>query len=380
MKAVTLVALSVATAVLAPAARAGEPKYKIIDLGVIGTDTGSQAMGISPNGNIVVGRSLGSDSQAYSWTPKGGMVALPNLAKRNFAIANGANNSGTVVGTSVLDWRGDSPVPVIWNHGTVSQLQMPFGYTVGEAFGVNAAGVVAGAVGSGPTQRAALFTGGKGSVITATTSDGSFMNVAFGINKTGLVIGSGVDPHNAAVNVGLVYNSITGKMTNLGALNGADGALAFGVSNDGYVVGSSMFEQGPGLPFIWSSSHGIVPISLPAGTFQGSAHGVNDEGWAVGVASGNYAVPFLYAGGSTYTVQSLLPAGSGWDLSTNTSSSALAITDAGTIIGTGVHNGLTHGYEMELIPSVPEPATSAMLFAGLGVIGLGAARRQRQGA
>lgn len=38
----------------------------------------------------------------------------------------------------------------------------------------------------------------------------------------------------------------------VGALPGMNGALAFGVSNTGYVVGSSMLNQGSGLPFIWS--------------------------------------------------------------------------------------------------------------------------------
>ena len=42
----------------------------------------------------------------------------------------------------------------------------------------------------------------------------------------------------------------------------------------------------------------------------------------------------------------LLPPGSGWDLSTNTSSSALSISEGGVIVGTGVHNGNTRAYAM----------------------------------
>lgn len=371
----TLHTLAAAALLLAAAAaRADAPSYTIVDLGVVGNGTASQANGISPDGRIVVGRSLGTGFTAYTWTAAGGMVGLPNLAGRNFAVANDVNNAGLAVGTSSTTSFGSSPLPVMWNNGAITALTMPAGFTVGQANSVNAAGVIAGAVGSGIAQRAALFVGGVGSLITATTANGSFMTVAFGINDAGLVVGSGIDPNNAAVNVGMVYDSVTGAMTTVGALPGANGALNFGVSNSGHVVGSSMLNQGSGQPFVWSAAGGMGAIGLPPATSQGSARGVNDQGWVVGTAGGAFAVPFLHADGSTYALQSLLAPGSGWDLSTNTSSSALAITNDGTIVGTAVHDGLTHAYAMHLTPAVPEPASWALLLAGLA---LGATRVRR---
>jgi hypothetical protein len=183
-------------------------------------------------------------------------------------------------------------------------------------------------------------------VITQTTPGGSFFVTAFGVNDSGRVVGQGIDPMNVARNVGIVFDIGSSAATEVGALPGANGALAFGIGNGGHVVGSSMMNQGSGLPFIWTQAGGIVAIPLPTGTTQASARGVNSRGWAVGTASSAFAIPFLYDGTNSYRVADLIPAGTGWDLSTNTSSSALGISDGNVIVGTGVFNGAVHAYAM----------------------------------
>jgi hypothetical protein len=132
-----------------------------------------------------------------------------------------------------------------------------------------------------------------------------------------------------------------------------NGALAFGVSNTGYVVGSSMLNQGSGLPFIWSDLGGIVAIPLASGTSEGSGRAVNSGGWVVGTDSSAFAIPFLYDGTTTYRLADLIPPNSGWDLSMNTSSSADGVSDDGVIVGTGVYNGDVHAYAM--VPAAPTP-------------------------
>ena len=329
------------------------PQSQIFDIGIVQTgDSASQGFGVS-TGGMAVGRSVRTGgAQAFTWTQGGGITGLPNIAGRAFCVSNAANNTGIVVGTCATTLFGSSRLPVVWTNGAVAQLPLPAGETLGDANDVNASGTAIGSVNGGSLQRGVVYSGATATVITQTTSNGSFFVTAFGINDAGRVVGQGIDPNNAARNVGIVYDIGSGSAFEVGALPNANGALAFGVSNTGFVVGSSMMNQGSGLPFIWSQAGGIAAIPLPTGTTQGSARAVNSAGWAVGTASSAFAIPFLYDGTATYRLADLIPAGMGWDLSTNTSSSALGISDAGVIVGTGVYNGQTHAYAMVPVANV----------------------------
>ncbi len=323
------------------------PNYRIFDIGIILVlDTASQGFRVSP-GNVAVGRSVRTNgAQAFSWTLGGGIVGLPNLAGRNFCVSNSANDSSSIVGACSTSLTGTSRLPVIWQNGAVSQLPLPAGETLGDANQINSAGVAVGSANAGSLQRAVIYSGGTGNFITQTTSGGSFFVTAFGINNSGRIVGQGIDPSNAARNVGIVFDIGSANAFEVGALPGGNGALAFGVGNSGHVVGSSMMNQGSGLPFIWTQAGGMVAIPLPSGTTQGSARAVNSAGWAVGTASSAFAIPFLYDGVNTFRLGDLIPAGTGWDLLTNTSSSALGISDNNVIVGTGVFNGAIRAYAM----------------------------------
>ena len=355
--AITVALLSI---MITSAATATTPQYQIYDIGVIDAgDDASQAFGVS-HGGIPVGRSIRTGgSQAFTWTLKGGIVGLPNLAGRNHAVANSANDSGVVVGTAATTLFGSDRLPIMWLNGAVSQLPLPAGETLGDAKSVNASGVAVGSVDGGSNQRGAIYTGAGGAIITQTTPTGCFFVTAFGINDSGRIVGQGIDPNNAARNAGIVYDIGQNSAFEVGALAGFNGALAFGVSNTGYVVGSSMLNQGSGLPFIWSDQGGMVAVPLATGTSEGSARAVNSAGWVVGNDSSAFSIPFLYDGTNTYRLADLIPPNSGWDLSMNTSSSADGISDDGVIVGTGVHNGETHAYAMAPAPLSPTPTPTS---------------------
>ena len=334
-------------------ALAGDPAYTIVDLGLVDPgDFGSQGFGVSSAG-VAVGRSLGVSNQAFMWTEGGGLVPLPNLAGRPYGVAEDANDAGLVIGTGATTAFGSSPLPLAWQDGGVSQLPLPAGETLGRAYAVNADGVAVGSVDGGSFEQGVIYTSEGATVITTPAPDGSTIRTAFGISDDGLVAGFGIDPNNAARNVGFVYDSVNDVASEVGALDGMNGAIAFGVSPDGRVVGSSMLNQGAGMPFIWTEAGGIQPIPLPVGTSQGSARDVNSAGWAVGTASSAFAIPFVYDGEQTYRLADVIPDGTGWDLSMNTSSAAMGITEDGVIVGTGVLDGVPHAFAMFPAASCP---------------------------
>lgn len=331
-----------------------QPQYQIFDIGIVlPGDSASQGFGVSPGG-VAVGRSIRTGgAQAFTYTFGSAIIGLPNLAGRAFCVSNGANDSGKVAGTCASTLFGTSRLPVLWDNGSVFQFTLPPGETLGDANDINSSGVAVGSVDSGSTQQAVIYFGpNPGTVITQTTANGSFFNTAFGVNDSGRIVGTGIDPNNAARNVGMVFDIGQSSAFEVGALPGANGALAFGIGNGGHVVGSSMMNQGSGLPFIWTQAGGMTAIPLPAGTSQGSARAVNSAGLAVGTASSAFAIPFLYDGAATYRLADLIPVGTGWDLSTNTSSSALGISDNNVIVGTRVFNGAVHAYMMVPVGNV----------------------------
>jgi hypothetical protein len=344
-----------------------QPAYTIIDIGIVNAgDGGSQAFGVS-SGGVAVGRSLGGPgSSAWSWTETGGRVTLGAVPGQPFAVGNGANDAGQVAGTASQTFFGSGPQPIIW-YGTIPTiLTLPAGESIGRANGINASGDVAGSVDGGSLEQAVFWLTGSPTVITQTTPGGARMTTAFAINDAGQIAGSGIDPAAAARNVGLLFDIAAGTVLEVPALPGQNGTLPFGLSPAGHVVGVSSQNQSGGVPFIWDATNGTTAIPLPSGATTGSGRDANSDGWAVGNAGGQFAVPWLWDGTQTFRIQDLIPAGTGWDLAMNTSSSATGISDDGVIVGTGVLNGEVRAYA--LIPAGPTGCNTADVAPEFGVL------------
>ena len=325
----------------------GQPEYEIIAISQAGESfSGGQA--ISSNGMFVAGF---SDDDAFRWNSDGLIANLPDAPGRNFSEPQGIDDNGVMVGIGATTFFGSNPLPVIWGFDSVATLQLPNGQTIGRAYGINNSGMIVGSVNGGSLERAARFSASSaGSVINATLPNGGILTTAFGISDDGRAVGQGTDPTNAAVTKGFYIDEGDTVATDIGALTelGHNSAIAFGVSANGIITGSSSFNSGVNAQaFIWNENSGMQAIDLPPGASSSSGRAVNNEGWVVGNAGGATSLPFLYDGKQTYLLNDLITVGgAGWSLIDGTSNSALGIANNGTIVGRGLLNGQLTAFAM----------------------------------
>ena len=159
-------------------------------------------------------------------------------------------------------------------------------YSVAHA--INAAGEVAGAVGSdrNNTSAVSLFSDGQW---TSLGTLGGTSGIGNGINSSAQIAGystSSDGGYHAFISNG-------GTLTDIGDLGGGS-AVAYGINDAGQVVGSAVTTDGSNHPFLWSNGQmtDLGTLGSPAGVdFWNSAQGVNNAGVVVGTsytADGNF--------------------------------------------------------------------------------------------
>jgi probable HAF family extracellular repeat protein len=290
--------------------------------------------------------------------------------------AYGINASGQVAG---VDQTGTRPYATIWNNGVATHVAGAGSY----AMAINDSGDTAGMLTALNGQAHAFVT--RNGVLTDLGPAGGNWSSAYAINNSGAVAG---DRQFGSTFRGVVW-SATGT-TVLPALGGAN-SYAFGINNAGQVVGSAQTSAGYLNAFLWSA--GAMRSLGTLGGYASYAYGINDSAQVVGYSwtSGDTAThAFLYKDGILYDLNSLLGANSDWTLS-----QALAINNAGQIVGTGFLNGVEHAFLLSpeaarVSPSLasslvftpeplatPEPASWMLALGGFGALaGLGRLRRR----
>ena len=342
---------------------------------------------------------------------------------RNFA--NDISDTGFVTGNS-RKAGGTQLFPYVWRAGVVEEIPiLPDVPTFGRGFGVNNAGVVAGESGNGPS-KAFRYDSTTDVIVDLGSLSGGAGGVANDINDAGVIVGAASNGQNIRAFVS--DGTPGGPLVDLGTPLGTPGsfARAYGVSQSGVIAGVARnASDTTSEPTLWLEDGlgGYTPttISSPAGSVFGEAFAATDDGRAVGrysdpvssqtraffydgassvdlgllpgvsfdnaraidlngagqivgyVADFDNAPSFggaavLWEAGAIFDLNSLIPAGSGWNLL-----SANAINSQGQIVGFGTLGGDTRAF---LLTPIPEPS-SLVLLTGTG-FGFGLTMRRWQ--
>lgn len=358
----------------APALAGTLPRFSLVDLSA-GAGAGSSASAINNRGQIAGSTFDGDAFRDRPWLlqPGGTLKELrhPAFSSGDLISPTALNARGQVVGTG---YGYDFNYAWTYRDGHVQWLRAPEGYWDTEALAVNSRGDIAGALSLkrcdewsciGPSRAWVHDRHGRDHDLG--TLDGDTQSGAQGINDRGQVAGwSATESAMRAV----LWQDGTAR-----ALDTPTGwnAAAVGLNGRGDVAGV-LFDGASTRPFLWRDGSardlGIL------GSFEYTVPtAINRYGMLAGYLYDGEADRydgFLYAGGQMRQLSQLVDGAEGW-----TFTDIRGLNDRGQIVGTGVFGGEQRAVLLNPLSPVPEPASWAMLAAGLA--GLAAWRHARGG-
>ncbi|MXS81769.1 PEP-CTERM sorting domain-containing protein [Nitrosomonas oligotropha] len=357
-------------------------EWSIMGLGTL-AGTYSVAQAINDSGQVV-GNGNGVDRAFITGANGVGMSYLDTLGGGR-SFASDINNAGQVVGYSFTD-TGDLHAFITGPNGAGMSDLGTLGGDYSIAYGVNNFGQVVGVSSTaGNAAYHAFITGPNGVGMTDLGTLSGDYSTAYSINDSGQVTGI-----SSISDVPVQHAFITGAngvgMTDLTTLNGGTDNISIGraINNLGQVVGfSGFYDDFIGYQSVQAfiTDAGGINISGLGTSIYSRADAVNDIGQVVGGINSycDYCIrsAFLYSEGTITDLSLLAPVvAAGWS-----ELSAVGINNRGQIIGWGHLEGAPGGgsraFLLSPIVAVPEPATYAMLLAGLGLLGFMLRRGQQ---
>jgi len=333
------------------AAPATVTHYRITDLGALKDGVGSIASNINDLG-LVIGQADVRDGRLHAFIYSSraawelglsgpGMIDLGTLGG-TFSMAVGIDAAGRVVGFS--ETASGAVHAFVWPRGgalrDLGALGGPNSYAsailLASGLGTLDGQIVGTIDMKDGTTRAFIHSGGyDGPIQTLLGTLGGKNSSAVGVNRRREVTGDSLTAQGD--NHAFLYTG--GSMIDLGTLGGKN-SFARAINALGHVAGVAETSSGAIHAFLFQD--GLMKDLGTLGGAKSAALGINLAGQVVGIAdtAGGEEQAFLYDG-SMINLNSLLPPGSGWELT-----GAAAINDAGQITGTGVHSGVTRGFLM----------------------------------
>lgn len=229
-------------------------------------------------GVLVKAASLHETRAAYTITDIGtlGGVSI-------FHGGGSINNLGQAVGASQTHDFTEGNRAFLWTDGNIQDLGVLPGGRRSVAYGINDRGQVVGfSDNASGGERAFLWEGGH--MRDLETLPGFRCSVATAINNRGQVVGRAYNPPSGDLDV-LLWPSHaflweSGKMRDLGVPPGYKSSRAYGINEQGQVVGWAGTADGTRKAFVWQAGK---MIKLAGSSKISAATGINNAGEIVGV-------------------------------------------------------------------------------------------------
>lgn len=302
--------------------------YTAVDLG---TFSGNESIASFVNDSgLVVGYSLSSNGyHAFTYRTNSGLVDIGTLGG-SYSFPNAVSSAGHIVGFSAAS--GGSAHAFLWTTNGGMQDLGTLGGAESSALGVNSAGDVVGyAQNASGAKRAFLWTSTNGMQDLGAFAGGT--SQAQAINSLREIVGwSSVNPSAPNTSPHAFRWTASGGMVDLGTLAG-ERSVAYLIGTNGTIAGSSSTASIPeAVPQAFRLPSGGSMQSL--GTLGGSVCAVRDMnslGSIVGyselsIDEGGYTRPMLWTTSGGLTNLGFLGG-------TNSQGQALAINDAGQVVG-----------------------------------------------
>lgn len=362
-----LVLLALAGVAAAPTVQAAL-KYRVQDLGVVPSGGSTLLVeGMNNLGTVVGVTEL--DGRLRGFVSRAGQLSLMTPDLRGASTeALPINDLGDAVGAYVRGGGAHTVArPVLLRDGRLVDLSVGgVQATSGIAWDINRAGQVVGT----HDGQAFIFDGGVSRYIRLPGAEFSEANT---VNDLGVVAGRAFARGGG---YDFLWDGTT--VTRLPVLSDFRGAFRpQEINNAGQLLGDApLFASGSLIQsYIYADGHYRSLGNLQAG-WNSLAWGLNDRGWAVGVArnlvTDEADRPFLWRNGRMLDLNTLVNPTAGdspWLLS-----SARDINDHGQIVGEGFLEDV--GWRAYIAtPVVPEPGAWALVLAGLVLVGVVAQRR-----
>ena len=368
------------------------PMYSLNDLGSVGLVTGINDVG------QVIGYKYDANNREYGFLYGSSGFSNLGLAVRPQSI----NNSGQIVGTtpSASGWG----VQGYFSNGIGSawiDLGYLPGYTKTTGASINEAGHVLGFSYNSSVNIPQTFVS-YGGYLSNIGTIGGLSVMGKDINDSGSVAGS------ATTQAGILHaflfdqigihdlGTLGGKYSSANALNDSNRIAGYAftpngekhaVTNNGYglidlgTLGGSSSEalaiNAGGQIVGWAdlggygNSHAFIYDNaqmLDLGTLGGNssaATAINDAGDIVGWSTTSKYGPreaFIYSDGEMINLKTLLPE------FTSVDTTYLFLNEKGQIAGSGVINGVKHGFLLTPVSAIPEPHAYSLLLLGLATM------------